>query len=527
LPRTEARFQWSGNEISMPNVPGLKCAKARIATRGLDSAVRGLKKGKQRPQLAIIDDPDTEDSARSEDQTAKLAARIERAIAGLAPKGKRMSRVMLTTLQNRTCASAQFTDPKIKPSWKGKRFAFLIKKPDRMDLWEEYISLRQSSMAEGDEFARRSHRSYLEQRVKMDAGGEVANPTSFDDRTLEDGSRLQVSALQRYFDFVADNGEEAALCELQNDPPEEAGPVESGITAYHVQRQVSNYDRKIVPPGCKLLTQGIDCRKVALHRVVRAWKPGATGYTIDYGVQDVTGTRYGSDDGLDTALIRALHAVAENMREGPYRTVDGEVVPVSLTLIDAGWRTNAIYQACRELGLMEWKPAMGFGKSNGCAQANFYPPIRNTRDKKVGDGWFLSRKPEKNIWLVCMDSDRWKAWEHDRWMTPTDKPGTLFLFGQSGAGDKLSFDEKSHFSYSKHITAEIEVEEPVNGVLRRRWKTKSDSNHYLDASYMADVAANMLGIKLLTAAADKSADVENILKAGGWFAQQAMGRRPA
>ncbi len=110
---TSARFQWSGTEISMPQVPGLVCAGSRIATRGLDSAVRGLKKGTKRPQLALIDDPDTEDTARSEDQAKKLSARIERAIAGLAPKGKRMSRVMLTTLQNRTCVSAQFTDAPI------------------------------------------------------------------------------------------------------------------------------------------------------------------------------------------------------------------------------------------------------------------------------------------------------------------------------------------------------------------------------------------------------------------------------
>jgi hypothetical protein len=167
---------------------------------------------------------------------------------------------------------------------------------------------------------------------------------------------------------------------------------------------------------------------------------------------------------------------------------------------------------------------MGFGRTNGCTHANFSPPVRSTTNKKVGDGWFLSRQPKKRVWLVCMDADRWKAWEHDRWMTPTDKPGTLFLFGDGGEGDRLSFDEKSHFSYSKHITAEVEVEETVKGVQKRRWKAKNDTNHYLDASYMADVAANMLGIKLLRSSDDKSKEIEKIQKAGGWFAQQERGR---
>jgi hypothetical protein len=509
----------------MPNVPGLNCAKARIATRGLDSAVRGLKKGKQRPQLAIIDDPDTEDSARSEEQGKKLSARIDRAIAGLAPKGHRMSRVMLTTLQNRTCASAQFTDPKIKPSWKGQRFAFLICKPDRMDLWDEYITLRQQSMSEGDEFARKAHRFYIGSRKKMDAGAKVANPYSFDGRALPDGSKLQVSAIQRYFDFVADNGESAALCELQNAPPEEAGPVESGITAYRVQRQVSGYPRKTVPPGCEIITQGIDVRKVALHRVVRAWRSDGTGFTIDYGVQEVHGITVGSDEGVDVALVRALRAVYEFLREEPYRTVDGKSVPVALTLVDAGWRTDAIYHGCKELGL-GWMPAMGFGQSAGCVQANFNSPTHTSHDRKPGDGWFMSRRPN-GIWLVCMDTDRWKAWEHDRWMTPTDKPGTMMLYGESDGGERLSFDEKSHFSYAKHITAEVEVEEVIKGVLRRKWKPKSDTNHYLDASYMADVAANMKGIKLLKSSGLSAGAA--IIGGGGWFAAQEKNkrRRPA
>ena len=50
FPMTNARFQWSGDEISMPMVPGFVCAGSIIATRGLDAAVRGLKKGKLRPR---------------------------------------------------------------------------------------------------------------------------------------------------------------------------------------------------------------------------------------------------------------------------------------------------------------------------------------------------------------------------------------------------------------------------------------------------------------------------------------------
>jgi hypothetical protein len=273
---TPAQFQWSGEEITMPNVPGSVCAGSIIATRGLDSAVRGLKRGTRRPQLAIIDDPDTEDTARSQEQAAKLAERIERAIAGLAPSGKRMSRVMLTTLQNKACASAQFTDSKRKPSWGGRRFRFLLNPPNNPRLWEEYIRERREGQSIGDKYGRSAHAIYLKKRRAMDAGAVVCNPKSFDGRRLADGTRLQVSALQRYYDFVADNGEEAALAELQNDPAD-ATRTRVTLTAEDVARKLNGLARGVVPLRAQHVTGMVDVHDSLLYWLVAAWEPDFTG----------------------------------------------------------------------------------------------------------------------------------------------------------------------------------------------------------------------------------------------------------
>lgn len=498
FPLAKARFQWSGREISFPNVPGFFAAKTRFATRGLDAAVRGLKKGTRRPTLAVIDDPDTESTAASEDQTDKLIRRIERAIAGLAPKGKRMSRVLLSTLQNRTCASAQFTDSQIKPSWNGKRFKLVITPPADTDSWDEYCGMRQQNMADGDPFARGAHAFYLEHREQMDEGAVVANPYSYDARILPDGSALQVSTLQRYYDFVADNGEHAALSELQNDPPEESGPVESGITAYRIQRQVSGYPRRVVPPDVLALVQGIDPGKYACHWVVKAFRADATGFVIDYGVQEVLGTKITSPDAaIDQAILRALRTRRETVLANPYCTADGKPVEILKTVTDAGYRTHIVYGFCQEAGL-GFEAAMGFGKAAGCAGPMFSQPVRATDTKRPGgEGWFKSLRP-RGTWLVCMHKDHWLGWEHDRWMTPPDMPGTCMLFGDPGEGDRLSPDQKGHFSFSKHLTALVQREEPTKdkGIIRR-WHVKSDTDHYFSASYQADVAGCMCGVSLL------------------------------
>ena len=54
---------------------------AVITTRGLDSAIRGVLVGTKRPDLVIIDDPETRDSARSGVQTDLRARTIEADLA--------------------------------------------------------------------------------------------------------------------------------------------------------------------------------------------------------------------------------------------------------------------------------------------------------------------------------------------------------------------------------------------------------------------------------------------------------------
>jgi len=509
------KIKWSGRQIVLPTVKakGSRAHGQVIATRGLDAAVRGLRYGTKRPDLAVIDDPETRDIAGSDDdrQRQKLELKIDQDIAGCAGQTRRLARVVLTTIMARKSLSFKYTDPSSKPSFRGKRFRYMVHVPDRQDLWDEFITLQQADWA-ADPRTHKAHAFYLNRREAMDSGAVVGNPHRRGDAT-------EASAIETYYVEVARIGQESVSTEYDNDPPEESGPVESGITAHRIQRQLSGYDRRVVPPGCVIITQGIDVRKIALHWVVRAWRPDGTGYTIDYGVQEVLGTIRGSEDGVEHAIRAAIRARMEFIAQQPYLTLDDKPIPVAITLVDAGWKTDTIYEVCRELG-RDIKPAMGFGRSAGCAQAKFYDVSRQTRDKKPGDGWFLSRKP-KGVWLVCTDADRWKAWEHDRWMTPTDKPGTMFLFGEPGIGDRLSFDEKSHFSYSKHLTSEVEVEEPVRGALVRRWKSKSDTNHYLDASYMADVAANMKGVRIIRA----SVQEQQGPAPGGWFAAQESKQR--
>lgn len=508
----EIAYKWCGNELIFPNVPGSPSARHIIATRGLDAAVRGLKKRGKRPKLAIIDDPDTEDTARSEEQARKLEKRIDAAIGGLGGQRRSVGRVLLTTLQSRIAVSYKYTDPKQKPTFKGRRYRFLVSPPSNPTLADEYVQMRLEDLQRRDEngidldpFARRSHAFWLANRDKIEAGAVVSNPNRFEGDILPDGTQKECGAIQHYYNLIAKLGPEVVATEYDNDPPEEANFTESAISPSRIQRQVSGFERRVIPPGCTVITAGVDCRKVALHWVVRAWQPDGTGYVLDYGIWEVHGTRYGSDEGLDEAVRKAILGLSEQLKDAEWMTSDGELKPIDLMLVDAGWRTDAVYAACHEIGL-GIMPVMGFGRSSGCTYANFSDQQRRTTDKKPGDGWFLSRKGK--LWLVGADADRWKAWEHDRWMTSPEKPGSLMLFGQGSADatQRMTDDEKAHHSYARHICNEVEVEELHKGTLRRIWKAKSENTHWLDASYYSNVAANIKGIRLSSSAPPKATE---------------------
>ena len=152
---------------------------------------------------------------------------------------------------------------------------------------------------------------------------------------------------------------------------------------------------------------------------------------------------------------------------------------------------------------------MGFGKSQGCVAATFDDERRvRTASLKIqpGNGWRRVYKREHGVWLLQFLADKWKAWEHDRWMTAPGSAGGLTLHGTAAEyGERMSVDSRSHHAYAHHIVNEKEVEEMVKGVFKRYWHC-TGHNHWLDASAMSDCAADMNGVNLLRAKARKTKD---------------------
>lgn len=475
-----SRFSWCGQEIYLPKVPGSPSAGAIIATRGLDAAVRGVKKKGRRVDVACIDDPDTEETARSDEQAKKLEDRIDRAIAGLGSQQRRLARVMLTTLQNRTCVSYKYTDPEQKPSWKPKRFRFLMKPPERADLWQEFIALKHADWVKG---TNKAHELYLSTRDAMDAGAIVANPNRF--------TSAEVSALEFYFSEVARIGADAVATEYDNDPPADETMQRLVLTAYHIQNNcLSGLEKRFVPDGTVCITVGSDVQKLGLHWVAIAWNELAAGCIVDYDFFEfLTEGRAAAD--CELKILEGLFAWYEAQQQCPYLTTDGEELVADLTLIDQGWKEETwniqpVQHFCSQVGFNSFVPSKGMSP---------YTRPQDSQRIVIGDNWHVSF--QQSLPTVIMNSDHWKLKVHEGLLAEPGQPGALTLFNPPRIDGRRNLT--AHLSYSKHVLAETWESRFVPGFkgTRTGWWKSPKPNHYFDATYQAIVARSMRRISVL------------------------------
>lgn len=464
-----------------------------LASIGIDGGIRGTNYRDVRPDIAIIDDIEDRQAAESDALIAKNEEIIEQDIGGLASSAERVARVFLCTIQNRKCVAYKFTDPKQKPSWKGKRYRKMIRRPDRMDLVQEYMRLR-IERSETDPDARAAFRYWQDNQAEIERDCIVSNPSSYSKKQHEDGHPLEISAIQAYFNKVADLGEKAVATEIDNDPPEEVGPQGSGLTWHTVASRLSGLDRGQIPANASCITAAIDLGKYLCHWVVIAWWKGAGGCVIDYGRAEVTGTdRVMDNESSEPMIYRALLGWRDELLSKQYVDAAGTPRKVDAVFIDSGTFTDAAYQFVRDVHGSPFYCSKGIG--------NYRDKKEETDKIKPGNHFHASYQEAQGLWLYEMNTDYWKQFVHERFLTPTFdeqnflRRGALSLFSQP--------NDRKHTSFAQHIVAEELVSEFKEGKGVKTWWNKvNENNHWLDATYMAAAAASARGVYLLSPTAE-------------------------
>jgi hypothetical protein len=461
---------------------------------GINGRIRGEKFRGKRPRLAIIDDIEDTQAAGSDTLIAKNEKKIEEDIGGLGRSSKRIARVMLCTIQNRKCIAFKYTDPKQKQSWNGKRYRKMKKPPDRMDLVADYIEMRKMRKQD-DPDAREAFRYWRDNQDEIEAGCEVSNKQSYNSELHFDGEQIELSAIQAYYNRVADMGEKAVATEIDNDPPEEVGPQGMGLTAEIVASRINGLSRLQLPANASALTVGIDVGKYRCHWTATAWWEGAGGCVVDYGVLEVSG-----NDGINSgdraadmvasepAIYRALLSFRDEMLTKEYVDATGTRRKIDMVMIDSGTYTNAVYEFVRQVRGV-WHPSKGI--------ANYRPRAKSTEVCRAGKNQHAQWMEAAKVWLYELDTDHWKQWVHERFLTPSFDEQNMLRRGSLSIYEPIG--KQKHTSYAQHIVAEELLTEFKEGKgVKTYWHPRNDNNHWLDATYLAAACTESMGIALIT-----------------------------
>jgi phage terminase large subunit GpA-like protein len=358
-----------------------------------------------------------------------------------------------------------------------------------MDMVQEYLRLR-IERAQDDPDARIAFRYWRDNKFEIERDCVISNPSSFDGTIHEDGEPLELSAIQSYYNKTADWGEKAVATEVDNDPPAEVGPQGSGLTWHTVASRLSGLDRGQLPANASCITAAIDLGKYLCHWVVIAWWKGAGGTVIDYGRAEVVGTDKAMDSQSSEPMIyRALLNWRDELLSKEYVDAAGSTRKVDAVFVDSGTFTDAAYQFVRDVHGAPFYVSKGIGK---------YRDKKEETDKiKPGAHLHAAYQEAQGLWLYELNTDYWKQFVHERFLTPTYddqnflRRGALSLFVQP--------NDRKHTAFAQHIASEELVSEFKEGKgVKTYWNVINDNNHWLDATYMAAAAASARGIYLLS-----------------------------
>lgn len=497
------RIEWTADGIALPTVASAPSSGAIVYVAGLTGAVRGLSVAGPvgeilRPDMVVIDDAQTRDSAKSATQTGDRLAIILDDVLGLAGPTVDIAAMNLCTPIYPGDLAEQFLDTQARPEWQGIRTKMLPAFPTRMDLWEQYADIRRDSLRSGDK-GRRATKFYRDNRAAMDAGAVLTWP--------ERRKKRDLSGLQTAMNLFFDNPR-GFKAEYQCEPDKgDLGQDAKELLPASVAARLSGVPRLTVPKECSRVVAFID-PGVYLHwYAVVGWTERFGGSVIDYGTWprqarsqfDARSAatklkdRYPTLANSSTALVYAgLKDLLPEVLGRTYYSETGEEVKIERCLVDCGDEQTAVMQCIRQsdfAGIIH--PSKGIGRTTTSRGVGEWT---RREGEQSGHYWRLSIAEKSRLRMVQFDTDEWKSAIYDRLTTPPGGLIGLNLYGK---------DADAHMMLGEHCAAERSHPITLRGTTFHKWEPGPDrrDNHLWDTLVGCAVAASVQGLHWSAAAA--------------------------
>ncbi|MDM4015969.1 terminase gpA endonuclease subunit [Roseiconus lacunae] len=514
------RMVYADDKLVFPTVKGSKCSGSMIVCRGLLGRIRGLKHSRAdgqdiRPDLCIVDDPQTEESSQSIPMCRKRVKVLTGGILGLAGPGKSIAGMMPCTVLEPGDMADQILDRDLYPQWQGERVAFVKSWPVNRDLWDKYVEILRDDLKH-ERGRERATQFYRDNFRAMREGFEVYWEDRFD---REKG---EIDARQHFFNKLVELGPEKCASEMQNDPKCKELIKTCVEFDWHVSRtkianKCSGYDWRVVPDTATKITAMIDVHLDVLYYGVAAWTDEFTGYVIDYGTWPDQPRRYFEKSTADHTM-RALYPEAAGQSDAAvlhvaladlcdeilgrtYTREDGTEQHVDRCLIDANYgpESATVYEFCklspyRSIFLPSHGKPIGINKPDEHAR-----PAQ--RGEVVGWHWRMPplAKTTKQIRYINFTPNRWKVFLFQRLAAARGAIGCLELPGT---------EPEAHLMLADHCHAETPAK--AHGTYGERVLfgecPPGVDNHFFDVLVGLCVGASREGCKVPTMAMDTRGD---------------------
>lgn len=506
-------IEWGAELIVLPTIPGSAASGAIVEIASLEGAIRGLKKPGPdgqvyRPDLLILDDPQTSESANQLSQTIKRYNTIMSDCLGLAGPGKKIAAVMLCTVIRPGDLSERVLDREKNPIWQGLRTRMLSALPTNMTLWDEYYELRKQELRDGIGVAG-SNQFYLDRQEQMDAGCKASWESRYD---ADEVSAIQ-SAMNLYYRAPG-----AFMAEYQNDPEAVLAGAGARINDRDtIMARVNDLKRNDMPIDANRVTAFIDVGGEVMWFLVTAWDELFNGWVIDYGTYPrqersfftQLDVRPGLSDvytnySEEQRVYAGIEATLDELLARRYQSAlpGSKAIGIERILVDSGWNTKLVSDVCKQ---QKYRRIVWSSKGFPRTATSNIGQWKSTGTERAGQAWRYTLSPDTKYYQLQFDADHWKSFTHERLHMPLGGKGVLTLFGQQ-QDPKRGLIQANHEMFAEHCSTEYSEVIAYKGANWDKWEKpdKHADNHLWDCVIGATLAASTCGLKLTTSDAPKA-----------------------
>jgi len=447
--------EYSNKIIHFGCIPKTVTSGATISAVGITGQIRGqqvttVDGHTYRPDLVLVDDPQTKSSAGSSAQVKKRHETMMGDVLGLAGPGVQISGFCTCTVIYQGDLADKLLDSMQSPEWHGSRVAMIEKWPVWREGWDKYYEIRRDELFH-DERPSRSLEFVKENYDKLHEGAQVY----WEERK----SKSDISALQHAMDlYYRDQG--VFYAEYQNAPMSASVRPPFEINPELVVRRVTGLPRGRIPIETEKLSAFIDVQKEMLYYMVCAWTGTGRCYIIDYGGAPDQKMHYWTKgtirftmqdhfgDELEECIAGGLSWLIDLILSNDYTTEDGSVMQVDKLAIDSRWgeTTHVVRRVVRESRYRgRLHPSMGMYIG---ATSKPWQKLKSEKRDRKGVHAKLTPPKEPGAKELLYDTNFWKSFVADRLTCGTESPKAITLFDAEPHEHRMVAE---HFAYEEPV----------------------------------------------------------------------------